>query len=401
MVNQLHKHTLQLLASLGVTLAILVVVALSAATDSTWAAPGAQGTVPTPPPPQASPTRASPGPSGTAEPPGVEPTNTNIPIFLQVTETPTATFTPTPGVDTSAPGSAGQPAATAVGTSIPLGPYFVAIWDPTHQVLTIYATTPGAVIALGGTPIAAGGQAPAAVQPTPRPPTPTPSPTAVTLAALQGQIVFKSDRDGLPFNYYVMKPDGSDIRRLDKTGTETLIRPLQAREGLSPDGSHIVLSERRCGYQIELYTCALYILDTVLNAEEIYSGREPSQGIWFVQNNVKAKAPVWSPRGDYIVFISNHETPPGCRKTPNVFKGTPKQNPVIRRLTQFCAGADSDHPSFNPDGSQVVFWSEFPTGNREIFVLDVGADDTFDYRSTTPRLLTPDKFNDWDPLWIK
>jgi Tol biopolymer transport system component len=223
----------------------------------------------------------------------------------------------------------------------------------------------------------------------------------LTVAELRGKIIFKSDRDGGPFNYYVMNADGSNIQRLEKAAAEAFANPLQAREGLSPDGSQIVLGERRCGYSIDIYTCALYILDTKLHADLIYSDREPSQGIWFVQNNVKAKAPVWSPRGDYIAFVSNHETPVGCRKTANLFKGTPTQKPVIRRLTEFCAGADTDHPSFSPDGSQIVFWSEFPTKNREIFVVDVGADDSFDHRNTTPRLLTPDEYNDWDPLWIK
>lgn len=389
----------------GVTLAILGALLALAAANSTWAAPGAQGTVPTPRPPTA--TRLNPGPSATRVP-GVEPTNTSIPIFLQITDTATPSLTPTatPTLGAVPAGSPAPVAAAPVGTSIPVGPYFVAVWDPTHQVLTIYATTPGAVIALGGTVVApaVNASAPVAAPPTPhptRPPTATPSPTALSIAMLHNQIVFKSDRDGLPFNYYVMQPDGSNVRRLDNQIAEALIRPLQAREGLSPDGSQIVLGERRCGYLIELYTCGLYILDTTLDADEIYSGREPSHGIWFIQNNVKAKAPVWSPRGDYIAFVSNHETPPGCRKTANLFKGTPTQKPVIRRLTEFCAGADTDHPSFSPDGSQIVFWSEFPTGRQAIFVVDVGADDSFDYHSTTPRLLTPDKFNNWDPLWIK
>lgn len=409
----------KLLISILLTATISLVWLAVAITNPTWASPGFQGTVPTPREPTA--TRPAPEPGETDQSSEPTPTDTEIPLFLlepTPTETETAILLNGPASDAATPTptmtvtrASGSPvplgAAAASQTKIPLGPNFIAIWDPVRQVLIIYATTPGATIAIAGTPLPSNNNANAPVKAAPTPLRPTAKPTAtrtatpLTVEQLKGKIVYKSDRDGAPFNYYSINPDGSDLQKLDKAATEALINPLQAREGLSPDGSKIVLGERRCGYQIGLYTCALYVLDTTLNADEIYSGREPSQGIWFTQNKVKAKAPVWSPRGDYILFVSNHETPPGCRPTANLFKGTPTQKPVIRRLTEFCAGADTDHPSVSPDGSQVVFASQFPTGNMELFIVDVGADDSFDFRSTSPRLITPGNFKAWDPLWIK
>ncbi len=88
---------------------------------------------------------------------------------------------------------------------------FVAQYDPTKQVLTIYGTTPGATIVYNGTPLVP----PPTATPTNTPPpsatptiTETPKPVVVaprptqppapqiSEAALRGKIVFKSTRDG-------------------------------------------------------------------------------------------------------------------------------------------------------------------------------------------------------------
>lgn len=301
-----------------------------------------------------------------------------------------------------------------------LGFNFIAQYDPTTQVLTIFGTTPGATIVYAGTPLLppptatvtdtpAPTDTPTPTNTLPPPPPAAPRPTrtpaqTVTEAGLNGKIIFKTDRDGgfypNSFAYYVMNPDGSNQQRLDFTAANALVTSLQANEGYSPDGSRVVLPERRCYGAFQ--TCALYILDTQLDAALINSNDDISHGLWFVNNGFQATYPVWSPAGNYIAFVSNHEAPSGqgCIRSPNIFKGTPGQKPVIRRLTTFCSGANVGHPSFNPGGSSLVFWSD-NTGLKQIYVLDVGPDDTFDFRFSNPHIIGDQHSNDWDPLWVK
>jgi len=273
--------------------------------------------------------------------------------------------------------------------------FLVVRYDPKLKILYIEPVDPSVKIVIGNQVNVA-----AAV-----PVTPTPTPTAFPLdpAALRGKIIFKSTRDGGSYPneylYYAMNPDGTGIERLDTTQTRALLTVIQGLEGFSPDRTKVAMGDRACGSYYE-NTCQLYILDASDNANMIFSDNEPSEGLWFGQPNVRAKEPVWSPRGTFIAFASNHEVPAGCRKTSNIFVGTPKQNAVIRRLTAYCAGADTGRPSFNPDGSELVYWTQFPGPNRDLYIVDVGEDTSFDWRSTTPKRITFEGDN-WDPLWVK
>ncbi len=304
-----------------------------------------------------------------------------------------------------------------------LGLNIVAQYDPTAQVLTIYGVTPAATVVLGGTPLL---PPPTPTQtsvplptntlpprPTPKPQVVAPKPTAVpqqpaqpvNAAALAGKILFKSTRDGgsypLAFSYYVMDPDGSNVKKLDFAAADAFYKSIVSREGFAPDGSKVVLGERRCysGFG----TCGLYILDTVTQANIINSPDDISAGAWFSQKGMQAKDPVWSPASNYIAFVSNHESGQGCLKTVNVFKGTPGTHPKITRLTDkgdFRSGADAGHPSFSGDGARLTFWGG-GSGLKQIYVLDVGADETFDYRYSNVRIISNHQADDWDPLWVK
>jgi len=50
------------------------------------------------------------------------------------------------------------------------------------------------------------------------------------------------------------------------------------------------------------------------------------------------------------------------------------------------------HPSWSPDGAQIVFWSN-RTGNWQIWVMDANGDNLYSLSRTG--------FNDWDPVWFK
>lgn len=317
------------------------------------------------------------------------------------------------------------PSPTVVGTLTPssLGITFIAQYDPTSNLLTIFGTTPGATIVIGGTPIR---PLPTST-PTETPPAtntlaPTPTLTPVFVPpvptrnlgliasreTLRDRIMFKTDREGGSFiggqtgcggqfTWYVMNSDGGNIQRLENSSAVSLCQAITSRENLSPDGRMIVIADR------PFSTGTLYILDTQLNAGLLASGDSPGQGEWVSKLGFRLKSPVWSPASNYIAFVSNHDVPAGqgcVRTTANIFKKQPVQNAQISRLSSFCAGADADHPSFRGDGSQVAFWGG-ETGKRQIYAVDVGSDDTFDFRFSNQRQLSDNKSNDWDPLWVK
>jgi WD40-like Beta Propeller Repeat len=341
-------------------------------------------------------------------------------LLTNCSTSPTPVPVPEP---TSSPSPTSTPAPTDVALNPPTatenayGLNIVAGFDATARVLTIYGITPAATVMIGGTPLLPPPTAIATDTPEPTstpppsatrpPPVVIPRPTAVpttliTQASLRGKIVFKSSRDGgfFPnrFSYYSMNADGTGVVMLDFKTMDPLYVQMQSREGYSPDGSQIVLGERRCFFG----TCALYILDTTLDAALINSNNDISHGQWITYKGFQAKDPVWSPTGNYVVFASNHEQPSGqgCVRTVNIFKGAPTQKPTIRRLTQFCAGSNGGHPSFSPDGSEATFWSE-DSGLHQIYVLSVGADDGFDFRLANPHIITDHQSDDWDPLWVK
>ncbi len=302
-----------------------------------------------------------------------------------------------------------------------MGLNIVAAFDPTSQVLTIYGTTPGATVVLGGTPLLppptptetatlpptetpmpTNTLAPVAYAPRP---TRTPQPPAVTADTLRGKIMFKTTRDGgaypTSFAFYAMNPDGSGLQRLDYAAAQSLYISLSSREGYSPDGKKVVLGERRCwGGGM---TCSIYILDTEMDKALINSSDDISHGEFVQNKGFQAKDPVWSPTGQYIVFVSNNESGPGCIKSLNIFKASTTTRPVIKRMTSgsdFCAGGMVGHPSFNGNGAQVAFWSE-GSGMKQIYILDVGADDNFDWRLSNPHMISNHQSDDWDPLWVK
>lgn len=339
------------------------------------------------------------------------PPPTNSPAAPPQATVPAPTTTPTQA-----------PSLTPAGTPTPssIGLTFISRYDPTTNVLTIYGITPGATVVYLGTPlvpVAPPTATPrptdtATVSPTPtvtRPVVvqPTRTPTVVVSAVgLRGKILFKTDRDGgtypNTYTYYAMNPDGSDLQKVDTRAADALAaaarNPITGNETREPGGTRTVVGERRCygGFQ----SCGLYILDVVLHLTLLNSTDDIGVSPWFQNTNYYAKSPVWSPAGNYIAFVSNHEAPPGCTRTANLFKATPTQKPVVRRMTEFCAGANTDLPTFSPDGSKIAFWSEFPGPRKQIYVINTGATDNEDFRFASPRMIATSS-NDWDPLWVK
>jgi Tol biopolymer transport system component len=51
------------------------------------------------------------------------------------------------------------------------------------------------------------------------------------------------------------------------------------------------------------------------------------------------------------------------------------------------------HPSWSPDGSQIVFWSNRETGLHQLWIMNRDG--------SNQRRLLESPANDWDPVWVK
>ena len=95
--------------------------------------------------------------------------------------------------------------------------------------------------------------------------------------------------------------------------------------------------------------------------------------------------PAFSPRGDRIAFVSQN---PGNDEifVINV------DGSDLRRLTINSWEWDK-HPSWSPDGNQIVFWSNRDTGRRQLWIMNADG--------SNQRILISSPYQDWDPIWLK
>ena len=95
--------------------------------------------------------------------------------------------------------------------------------------------------------------------------------------------------------------------------------------------------------------------------------------------------PVWSPTDDVVAMVS---TESGNDELWVVRRG---EWPAIQ-LTDNDWEWDK-HPSFSPDGNQIIFSSNRGDGRQQIWIMDADGGN--------PRLLTDLPFEAWDPVWVK
>ncbi len=133
------------------------------------------------------------------------------------------------------------------------------------------------------------------------------------------------DRGG-DYDIYVLRPDGSGVRRLtDARGADLWI-------SWSPDGKRIAFSSRRTGAP-EIY---------VMNADGTSQARLTDGG---------GSAPSWSPDGKRIAFMRKVD---GQSQIFVMSAGTAGGNSVLLAST----GANEWNPIWSPDGTRILFYSD-------------------------------------------
>jgi TolB protein len=177
-----------------------------------------------------------------------------------------------------------------------------------------------------------------------------------------------------------MNPDGTNRRYLgsrDKLLKE--FNEMRQKEALAPDG------------KVRVYNTTDKAVGD--KAPQIYIQRPPNEWgyaeTWKVSKGMHGISydPVWSPDGRWIAFVSEEGY------SDDIWIGeASKEGTNVRNCTP--NGWEWDkHPSWSPDSSRIVFWSN-RDGLKQIYVVDAAT-------CQTVRRLTTTAFDEYDPIWVK
>jgi hypothetical protein len=325
--------------------------------------------------------------TGEPTPPPNMVTATPTPTFVLITSVPT----PENVVTAAAVAATATVRAATAGTPTPLPPNWVTPIVVTSTPTPENAATAQHMAAIAtarafttGTPtptlpnMVTATATPALIyidSPTVTPePTPTPTPDPARMPSeLWGKIAFLSDREGGSTEeptVWVMDPDGSNVARLTNPWAYEFALNLDT---YSPDMSQQVLAYKWKG------------------RHELWVRNMADNWIWRLRAPPKGEAylPAWSPDSVHIAYVSQED---GNDEIHVI--DMRKEEAVVpdARLTQNDWEWDK-HPSWSPDGRQIVFWSNRESGRRQIWVMD--ADGSQQHN------ISNNPYNDWDPVWMK
>ncbi len=199
---------------------------------------------------------------------------------------------------------------------------------------------------------------------------------------LIGNIIFMTDREGLAKpQAWVMDKNG---KLLGKLTAQDYHHVVEVHDFFSPDRQyHLdVGKDSQQLWQILQWDIANKLFTTV------YQEKPGAKGIG-------AYHPAWSPISGKIAFVSERTgyseiytldlNSHGVQKLTN--GSTP--DPALGYPPYF------KHPSWSPDGSQIVYFTDLGTKPPRNQLWIMNAD------GSNARALSPSPFNDYDPVWVK
>lgn len=286
------------------------------------------------------------------------------------TETPTIT----PFVVTNTP----EPANAATATQVWIRATAIAFTTGTPTPLPANAT----VVAATATSVPPTATSRPSATPTPlfvlleKIPVAQPTVTPMVPAVLEGKILFLSSYRGNPNqpNAMVMNPDGTGVGLLT---TNYFYNVVKARDAFSADGRFRVYSLREWGGAAHNAGRIQLFYD-----DSFYSSTQ-HQLTYFGAG--VAWSPAWSPTSETIALVSSES------QNDEIWVVQRNQWPPIQ-LTKNQWEWDH-HPSFSPDGSEIVFSSNRVTGRRQLWIMTSSGGDQ--------RQLTNFTFEAWNPVWVK
>ncbi len=219
----------------------------------------------------------------------------------------------------------------------------------------------------------------------------TPTPGYETVPqVLVGKIAFLSDRagskeeTGLEPMVYVMDADGSNVTLL--SGRAVYDTAL-ARDSFSADQRFRAYVEdflRFDGRRVP----GIYFQDYYYDATEQLT-RFGAGIAWM---------PAWSPTREQIALVSNDSQDDEIWIINRDGSGLLQLTVSNAEYNAQNIGKDdfipevSRHPSWSPDGNQIIFWSN-RTGNAQIWIANSDG--------SNQRIINHNSYNDWNPVWIK
>jgi Tol biopolymer transport system component len=181
------------------------------------------------------------------------------------------------------------------------------------------------------------------------------------------EVAFLRD-EGKTFHAYVMKSDGTQVRRVTPerpgdvmAGEVSTGSMLFSSLSWSPDGTRIAVGGREAGLPCPSVDCPY--LD-----RDIFSVQVKGSELVNLTDTTKTDEwdPAWSPDGSRILFVQATELTPGqppiLANIPQIYSMAANGSDIVQ-LTESQRGAV--HPSWSPDGSRVAFESD-----GDIFVMN-------------------------------